>query len=135
MTTSAIAPSVPSDDGLGALREVAAGRYLVERELGCGGMGVVLLARDLRLERPVALKLLPPSLAAQPDLRERFLREARAAAGLAHPNIVPIHGVEEHAAATFFVMGFVDGETVTERVRRTGPLPFGDVVRVLQDVG
>ena len=133
---TAIAPLAPADaDGLGALREVTAGRYLIERELGRGGMGVVLLARDLRLERPVALKLLPPGLAAQPELRERFLREARAAAGLAHPNIVPIHAVEEHAGATFFVMGFVDGETLAERVRRAGPLPFGEVVRVLQDVG
>ena len=79
-----------------ALERAVAGRYVLERELGRGGMGVVLLARDLSLDRLVALKLLPALLAAQPMLRERFLREARTAAGLSHPHIVPIHAVEEH---------------------------------------
>src|SRR5207302_1116358 len=77
-----------------ALQELLAGRYSIERELGRGGMGIVLLARDVALDRPVAIKLLPPHLATRPDERERFLQEARTAAGLAHPNIVPIHLVE-----------------------------------------
>ena len=77
------------------LQSAMAGRYLIERELGRGGMGIVFLARDLALERPVAIKLLPPHLAGLPELRSRFLQEARTAARLAHPNIVPIHAVEE----------------------------------------
>src|SRR5213596_4109178 len=63
-----------------ALQELLAGRYSIERELGRGGMGIVLLARDVALDRPVAIKLLPPHLASRPDERERFLQEARTAA-------------------------------------------------------
>src|SRR4051812_23859202 len=117
-----------------ALERAVAGRYALERELGRGGMGIVMLARDLSLERPVALKLLPAMLAAQPVLRERFLREARTAAGLSHPNIVPIHAVEEVETIVFIAMAFVDGETLTERVRRTGPLPAREVARIMREV-
>ena len=117
-----------------ALERAVAGRYALERELGRGGMGVVLLARDLSLDRLVALKLLPTLLATQPLLRERFLREARTAAGLAHPNIVPIHAVEAHDDLAFIAMGFVDGETLAERVRRRGPLPPREVARILREV-
>ena len=78
-----------------ALQEAVAGRYFVERELGRGGMGVVYLARDLSLDRMVAIKLLPPELAASRELRVRFLREARTAAQLSHPHIVPIHALEQ----------------------------------------
>jgi serine/threonine-protein kinase len=97
-------------------------------------MGIVVLARDLALDRPVAIKLLPSVLARQPHLRERFLREARTAAGLSHPNVVPIHAVEEHGDVVFFVMGFVDGETLARRVARGGPLPASEATRVLRDV-
>ena len=117
-----------------ALERAVAGRYAIERELGRGGMGIVLLARDLSLERHVALKLLPALLAAQSVLRERFLREARTAAGLSHPNIVPIHAVEEHEGIVFIAMGFVDGETLAERVRRVGPLPPRETARILREV-
>ena len=117
-----------------ALQELLAGRYSIERELGRGGMGIVLLARDVALDRPVAIKLLPPHLAAQADERERFLQEARTAAGLAHPNIVPIHLVEAHGDIVFFVMGFVDGETLRDRVERAGPLPPRLAVKLLQEV-
>jgi eukaryotic-like serine/threonine-protein kinase len=117
-----------------ALERAVAGRYALERELGRGGMGVVLLARDLSLDRLVALKLLPALLAAQPLLRERFLREARTAAGLSHPHIVPIHAVEEHEGIAFIAMAFVDGETLADRVRRTGPLPPHEVARILREV-
>src|SRR5213592_314842 len=79
-----------------ALQDLLAGRYSIERELGRGGMGIVLLARDVALDRPVAIKLLPPHLAARREERDRFLEEARTAASLAHPNIVPIHLVEAH---------------------------------------
>jgi serine/threonine-protein kinase len=117
-----------------ALQEAVAGRYFVDREIGRGGMGVVYLARDLALDRLVAIKLLPPNLAASSELRARFVREARTAAQLSHPNIVPIHAVEEHASLVFFVMGYVDGETLGERVRRGGPLASTEATRVMQEV-
>src|SRR3989475_13246378 len=116
-----------------ALQELLAGRYSIERELGRGGMGIVLLARDVALDRPVAIKLLPPHLATRPDGRERFLQGARTAAGLSHPNIVPIHLVEARGELVFFVMGFVDGETLRDRVERAGPLPPRLAMKLLQE--
>ncbi|MGD0992474.1 MAG: serine/threonine-protein kinase [Gemmatimonadales bacterium] len=117
-----------------ALQQVLAGRYSIERELGRGGMGIVLLARDVALDRLVAIKLLPPHLAASVEARDRFLREARTAAGLLHPNIVPIHAVEHQGDLVFFVMGFVDGETLRERVERSGPLAPRLAMKVMQEV-
>ena len=116
------------------LQEILAGRYSIERELGRGGMGIVLLARDVALDRPVAIKLLPAHLAANPEARERFLQEARTAAGLSHPNIVPIHLVEARGDLVFFVMGYVDGETLRERVERAGPLSPRLAMKLLQEV-
>ena len=116
------------------LQEAVAGRYSIVRELGRGGMGIVFLARDVALDRPVAIKMLPPELAASRPHRDRFAREARTAARLSHPHIVPIHAVEEHPAAVFFVMAFVDGETLAARVARQGPLSAGDAMRVVQEV-
>jgi serine/threonine-protein kinase len=124
--------SSPTDE-LSDLQRLVAGRYEIVRELGRGGMGVVYLARDVALERPVAIKLLPRALAAQPELRERFMREIRTAAGLSHPNIVPIFSVEEREGLVFYAMGFVDGETLAERVQRAGPQPPSEVARVLQE--
>src|SRR5918994_2859537 len=97
-------------------------RYHIERELGRGGMGAVYLARDLRLDRSVALKVLPAEFAALPALRERFLRETKTAAGFSHPNIVPVYAIEEDADLHAYAMGFVEGETLAERVRRVGTL-------------
>src|SRR2546423_12281202 len=111
-----------------------AGRYSLERELGRGGMGVVYLAREVRLDRPVAIKLLPPTKASDPKLRERFLREARTAAKLSHPNIIPIHAVEEIGEFVFFAMAYVEGETLTDRVRNRGPMAPSEASRVLRDV-
>ncbi len=116
------------------LQQIVAGRYSLERELGRGGMGVVILARDVALDRLVAIKLLPPELAADAERRAHFLQEARTAAGLSHPNIVPIHAVEEHGELVFFVMGFVDGETLTERIQRSGPMSPREVMRMVQEV-
>ena len=119
------------------LSEVAAAlgaQYDVERELGRGGMGVVYLARDRMLDRMVAVKTLPWHLTADERVRERFVREARTAARLSHPNIVPIHRADELGGVVFFVMGFVDGESLADRVRERGPLPAGEVVRLLRDV-
>ena len=125
---------MPPGSELLALQEAVAGRYAVERELGRGGMGVVFLARDLALDRLVAIKLLPPALAASADRRARFLREARTAARLSHPNIVPIHSVEESDGLVFFVMGYVAGETLGERIRRHGRLPAAEVTQVVREV-
>src|SRR5207248_1557143 len=111
-----------------------AGRYSLERELGRGGMGVVYLAREVRLDRLVAIKLLPPARASDAKLRERFLREARTAAKLSHPHIIPIFTVDEVGDFVFFAMAYVDGETLTERVRRRGPLPPSEAARVLREV-
>lgn len=117
-----------------ALQEHLSGRYSIEYELGRGGMGIVLLARDVALDRLVAIKLLPPALAEDAAHRARFLREARTAAGLSHPNIVPIHTVEEHGDLVFFVMSFVDGETLRERVEGAGPLTPRSAMKLMQDV-
>src|SRR2546428_56291 len=85
-------------------------------------LGLVYLAREPRLARRVAIKVLPPDRAVQPPARERFLREARTAAGLSHPNIVPIFAVDEAATLVFFVMAYVEGESLGQRVRARGPL-------------
>lgn len=110
------------------------GQYDIEREVGRGGMGVVYLARDLKLDRRVAIKTLPPHLSADPALRERFLREARTAASLSHPNIVPVHRADELGEFVFFVMGYVDGESLAHRVREQGALSPAALVPLLVDI-
>src|SRR3970282_910147 len=117
-----------------SLQRVVAGRYSLVRELGRGGMGIVFLARDVALDRLVAIKLLPPDLARESTFRARFLQEARMAASLAHPHIVAIHAVEAHDDIVFFVMAYVDGESLGERVRRRGPHSESEAVRILQEV-
>ncbi len=117
-----------------ALQAALAGEYSLQRELGRGGMGIVYLARDVQLDRDVAIKVLPSHLARTDVSRERFVREARTAAGLSHPHIVPIHRVGEAAGFVYFVMSYVDGETLGERLRREGPLSAADAMRVLREV-
>ncbi|HEV8365687.1 MAG TPA: serine/threonine-protein kinase [Gemmatimonadaceae bacterium] len=116
------------------LQAALAGEYSLQRELGRGGMGVVYLARDVQLDRDVAIKVLPTHLARTAEARERFLREARTAAGLSHPHIVPIHRVGETHGFVFFVMSYVEGESLGERLRTRGPLPPADASRVLREV-
>ncbi|HEY0996384.1 MAG TPA: serine/threonine-protein kinase, partial [Gemmatimonadaceae bacterium] len=115
-------------------QDAVAGQYSLERELGRGGMGIVYLAREVALDRLVAIKVLPPMLAARGELRERFLREARTAARLSHPHIVPIFRVGEAGPYVYFAMMYVAGETLTERVRRKGPLPAAEGARILREV-
>jgi serine/threonine-protein kinase len=122
----------PSDDFL-ELQAALAGEYSLQRELGRGGMGIVYLARDVQLDRDVAIKVLPSHLASA-ESRERFLREARTAAGLSHPHIVPIHRVGTAGSFVFFVMSYVAGETLGERLRTRGPLPPAEASRVLREV-
>jgi eukaryotic-like serine/threonine-protein kinase len=92
--------------------------YVIEEKLGQGGMGVVYRARDVKLGRPVALKVLPPELVRDPDRRRRFLQEARAAAAVNHPAIAPIYEVEEEGDLTVIVMEYVDGSTLRALVAR-----------------
>jgi len=124
-----------TDSYLPALRQALAGRYDVQAPIGRGGMGLVYLARELRLDRPVAIKLLPPDLAADAACRQRFLREARTAAALAHPNIVPIHSTHEVGEFVFFTMAYVAGETLAQRVATSGPLAPEEAARLLAEVG
>jgi len=126
-------PDTPDLEFL-ALQEALVGRYSLERELGRGGMGVVYLAHEVRLDRPVALKLLPTQFATQPVFRERFLQEARTAAKLSHPNIVPIFAVDEVDDFVFFAMAFVEGESLGERIRERGPFRPAEAARILREV-
>src|SRR6266540_1812294 len=110
----------PADRLFLDFQAAVAGRYSLERELGRGGMGVVYLAREVRLDRPVAIKLLPPSKTADPRLRERFLREARTAAKLSHPdNILIEQATARVLVADFGIAGVVVG---------AGALVAGEVV-------
>lgn len=124
--------SAPDDDFL-ALQQALAGQYSLERGLGRGGMGIVYLAREVSLERLVAIKVLPPALASRPALRERFMREARTAARLSHPNIVPIFRVGEAGPYVYFAMAYVDGETVGQRLRARGPFRAAEAARILRE--
>src|SRR5438876_1967916 len=106
--------------------------FTVEGELGRGGMGVVFNARDERLKRQVAIKVLPPELAFREEIRIRFLREAETAARLSHPHIVPIHSVGESPdGLVYFVMAYVDGESLAARLKRRGRLPAEEARRVM----
>src|SRR5215207_9712995 len=115
------------------LAEALGSAYTIEGEIGRGGMGVVYRARDERLQRRVAIKVLPPELAFQKDIRERFTREAQTAARLSHPHIVPIHSVGEGEGLVYFVMGYVDGESVAARIRRRGELPVEEARRIMME--
>jgi predicted Ser/Thr protein kinase len=126
-------PPTPAND-IAGFAEALDGQFAIERELGRGGMGVVFLARDVLLDRLVAVKVLPPELSSQTDIRERFLREARTAAQLSHPNIVPIFRADERGGFAYFAMAFVDGESLAERVRDRGALSPADAVRWLREV-
>jgi predicted Ser/Thr protein kinase len=109
------------------------GKYEIARELGRGGMGVVYKARDTQLKRWVALKFLPPHLAALDELRSRFLIEAQAAAALSHPNICVIHEVAEDEGLPFIAMEYVEGETLRQRVKRE-PLATEEVAALMEQV-
>lgn len=109
--------------------------YEVEAEIGRGGMGIVYRAKDKRLKRIVAIKLLPPELSFRRDIRTRFLREAETAAQLSHPNIVPIYSVDEVGNLVFFVMACIDGDNLAKQLQNRGPLPVDDVRRWLTEVG
>ncbi|MBK8056769.1 MAG: serine/threonine protein kinase [Gemmatimonadetes bacterium] len=108
--------------------------YELDREIGRGGMGIVYLARDRRLKRQVAIKILPPELAFRGEIRTRFLREAETAAQLSHPNIVPIYSVDEREGLVFFVMAYVDGDNLAVRLHKNGALAYDETRRTLLEV-
>jgi len=113
---------------------IAGGRYRIERVLGTGAMAKVLLAHDAELGREVAVKLLDEALAADPNFRARFAREARVAAGLSHPNIVTVFDVGEAEGRPFIVMELVPGHTLEERLQREGALSANDVLGIARQV-
>jgi serine/threonine-protein kinase len=117
------------------VERVLAATYELDREIGRGGMGIVYCAKDRRLKRMVAIKLLPPELAFRSEIRSRFLREAETAAQLSHPCIVPIYSVDEKDGLVFFVMAFVDGDTLAKRIHDRGALDPAEVRRILREVG
>lgn len=127
-------PDFSNDLTAQALVRATTGQFTLIREIGRGGMGVVYCALDQQLQRDVALKTLPPHLAADPNVRSRFLREARTAAGLSHPNIVPIFSAAERDGVVYFAMGFVDGESLAERIARVGSLSAVEVVTLLKQL-
>jgi serine/threonine-protein kinase len=122
------------DEASRPFAEAVASRYAIKRLIGQGGMGIVYLARDRRLDRLVAIKTLPPSLAADAVVRERFLRETRMAGSLSHPNIVPVHGSDEIDGHVFFIMGYVEGESLAAHVGAHRQLDSVTVARHLHDV-
>ncbi len=126
----------PYDDAVlrSLLEGALGGQYDVLRPLGRGGMGLVYLAWERVLERFVAVKVLRPDLAAARESRERFRREARIAAQLAHPGIVPLYTFGEVRGLWYFVMGYVRGESLAERLRLRGRLPCPEARRVLADL-
>jgi len=115
------------------LSEALGTAFTIEGEIGRGGMGVVYRARDEKLKRRVAIKVLPPELAFQAEIRARFTREAETAARLSHPHIVPIYTVGEGNGLVYFVMGYVDGESLAGRLKRRGKLPVEEVRRIMKE--
>ena len=131
--TAPAPPTVEGDPVRTALETKLQSQYRVGRLLGRGGMGAVYLARDLTLDREVAIKVVKADSDSQ-ELDDRFRREARTAARLAHPNIVPLHSFGEVAGMPYFVMGYVRGESLAARLRRDGKLPEDEARHVLAEI-
>src|SRR6478736_423898 len=93
------------------------GRYEIRSQLGAGGMGEVYLAEDSRLDRKVALKILPDEVASDPERMKRFVQEAKAASGLNHPNIITIYEIDQTGSTPFIAAEFIEGLTLRERMK------------------
>src|SRR6266508_3634728 len=116
-------------DSLQRLRTALSDRYRLERELGSGGMATVYLAQDIRHDRRVALKVLRPELAAVIGA-ERFLSEIRTTANLQHPHILPLFDSGQADSFLFYVMPFIEGESLRDRLNREKQLPMADAIRL-----
>jgi len=129
-------PVVPSSDSelRTHVERVLSPHYELDQEIGRGGMGVVYRAKDRRLKRTVAIKVLPPELAFRSEIKTRFLREAETAAQLNHPNIVDIYAVDEAEGIVFFVMAYITGDNLAKRVHDHGVLSVDETRRTLRDV-
>jgi serine/threonine protein kinase/tetratricopeptide (TPR) repeat protein len=117
-----------------ALQTALGPQYRLERELGRGGMGVVFLATDTTLDRPVAIKVVHPELAAHDSITRRFLAEARTIARLRHPNIVAVHAAGSAEGLLYYVMDEVAGESLRQKLLREGRIPPADTARILSDL-
>src|SRR5713226_6088013 len=109
------------------------GRYEIRAKIGEGGMGEVYLAQDSKLDRKVALKILPAAVAAHPDRMKRFVQEAKAASALNHPNILTIYEIDETDSGHFIATEFIDGETLHERMR-SAPMKLGEALDVAAQI-
>src|SRR3954463_13511362 len=116
------------------VERVLSAHYEVDTEIGRGGMGVVYRAKDRRLKRVVAIKVLPPELAFRSEIKTRFLREAETAAQLNHPNIVDIYAVDEAEGIVYFAMAYITGDNLAKRLHEQGPMSVDETRRVLRDV-
>jgi serine/threonine protein kinase len=125
--TKTLATPEPSD------RKKIAGKYQILEELGKGGMGIVYKARDIKLDRIVALKFLPPELTRDDDVRERFIQEAKTAAALNHPNITIIHEIDEDEGQTFIAMEYIGGKSLKDKIK-SGLLARDDAVNIISQV-
>src|SRR5215467_7004426 len=119
--------------GYGALIGRSLGSYQVEGLLGVGGMGEVYRARDLKLKREVAIKMLPEGFSRDTDRVHRFQREAEVLASLNHPNIANIYHLEEQNGSRYLVLELVEGETLADRIAR-GPIPVDDALRIAKQI-
>jgi serine/threonine protein kinase/uncharacterized protein YjdB len=128
-------PSKPPSEILEPLRHATIGDYDIAGELGRGGMATVFKAHDIALDREVAIKVMTPSLVSGAGMVERFKREARMAAKLSHPHIIPIYAVRETGNLLFFVMKYVQGRSLDTVIRERGALPIPVVQAILNQVG
>ncbi|MBI3201291.1 MAG: serine/threonine protein kinase [Myxococcales bacterium] len=114
--------------------QVIADRYRVRKLLGAGGMGSVWIAEHIELGKTVALKVMLPAMSANPEMRQRFINEGRAAASIGHPNIVEVFDLGFHGQFAFIAMEKLEGEELDMRIERTGPLPVSEAIRIAADL-
>ncbi|HEX4562312.1 MAG TPA: protein kinase [Gemmatimonadales bacterium] len=113
------------------LQRIVEGKYKLERLLGKGGMGAVFLAKDLTLDRDVAIKVLPPDVSQDDHVIKRFQQEAKTAAKLDHTNIIPIYRVESEGGLTYFVMKYISGTSLEDLLEQKKPIPIEDIQRII----
>jgi serine/threonine protein kinase len=128
ITKTLITPKISLQNG-----STVAGRYQIIEELGRGGMGIVYKAEDTKLKRTVALKFLPPELTHIPDVKDRFMREAQAAAALDHPNICTVYEFDEAEDANFISMAYIEGQSLRKKIE-SGPVELEEALNIAKQV-